>query len=119
MEVLGTFRELARLPRDSLGCYVISMAHTASDVLAVLLLQRECGVERPLPVSPLFETLDDLAASATVMDTLFSLPWYKEQINGGREKGEWRKKGRVFFVFVFFPDFLPSLSFLSQASKSA
>ena len=97
-EVLGTFRELSRLPRDSLGCYVISMAHTASDVLAVLLLQRECGVAVPLPVSPLFETLDDLEASATVMDTLFSLPWYKEQINGERRE----EQEGVSILFLFF-----------------
>ena len=38
-EVLSTFRILAELPPDSLGAYVISMAHTASDVLAVVLLQ--------------------------------------------------------------------------------
>ena len=84
-DVLGTFRELGRLPRDSLGHYVISMAHTASDVLAVLLLQRECGVKDPLPVSPLFETLDDLAASAAVMDTLLGNEWYKAHIKGEQE----------------------------------
>ena len=37
--MLGTFRVIAQLPPDSLGAYVISMAHTASDVLAVVLLQ--------------------------------------------------------------------------------
>ena len=35
---------LSELPANSLGAYVISMAKTASDVLAVMLLQRECGV---------------------------------------------------------------------------
>ena len=38
-DVLDTFRIIAELPRDSLGAYVISMAHSASDVLAVVLLQ--------------------------------------------------------------------------------
>ncbi len=37
--MLATFKMLAELPPDSLGAYVISMAHVASDVLAVLLLQ--------------------------------------------------------------------------------
>ena len=37
--MLGTFKVIAQLPADSLGAYVISMAHTASDVLAVVLLQ--------------------------------------------------------------------------------
>ena len=38
-DVINTFRTLAQLPPDSLAAYVISMAHTASDVLAVVLLQ--------------------------------------------------------------------------------
>lgn len=42
-DVIGTFRMLAQLPSDSLGAYIISMSHTASDVLAVVLLQQECG----------------------------------------------------------------------------
>ena len=46
-DVINTFRMLAELPPDSLGAYVISMARSASDVLAVVLLQRECGVKVP------------------------------------------------------------------------
>ena len=42
---MGTFRMLAQLPSDSMGAYIISMSHTASDVLAVVLLQKECGGE--------------------------------------------------------------------------
>lgn len=42
-DVIGTFRMLSQLPNDSLGAYIISMSHTASDVLAVVLLQKECG----------------------------------------------------------------------------
>jgi len=38
-DVLDTFKVIGQLPPDSLGAYVISMAHTASDVLAVVLLQ--------------------------------------------------------------------------------
>lgn len=38
-DVINTFRVLAHLPADSLGAYVISMARSASDVLAVVLLQ--------------------------------------------------------------------------------
>lgn len=44
-DVINTFRMLAELPPDSLGAYVISMARSSSDVLAVVLLQRECGVK--------------------------------------------------------------------------
>ena len=47
-DVLNTFRTIAQLPGDSLGAYVISMARSASDVLAVVLLQ----VCKPLPPTP-------------------------------------------------------------------
>ena len=50
--MIGTFRMLSQLPNDSLGAYIISMSHTASDVLAVVLLQKECGGERGLCCGP-------------------------------------------------------------------
>ena len=64
-EVLDTFKMIAHLQEvcpGSLGTYVISMATVASDVLAVVLLQREMGgkMDQLLRVAPLFERLDDL-----------------------------------------------------------
>ena len=41
LQVIQTFQVAAELGSQSLGAYVISMANTASDVLAVELLQRE------------------------------------------------------------------------------
>ena len=38
---------LADLPADSLGAYVISMARTSSDVLAVILLQVTLETKKP------------------------------------------------------------------------
>jgi len=84
-EVLSTFQAIADLPEDSLGSYVISMAKRPSDVLAVVLLQKECGVSSPLPVVPLFETLDDLSSAADTIDTLLAIDWYKEHIQGCQE----------------------------------
>ena len=55
-----TFQALAGLPPESMGAYCISMAHYASDVLAVRLLQVKSGVKTPMRVSPLFETREDL-----------------------------------------------------------
>ena len=78
-------RILAELPADSLGAYVISMARTASDVLAVVLLQRECGVKDILRVAPLFETLDDLTNAPGTIKTLFSNEWYLKHIKGSQE----------------------------------
>lgn len=48
-DVLNTFRTIAQLPGDSLGAYVISMARSASDVLAVVLLQ-VCIPPLPTPL---------------------------------------------------------------------
>ena len=49
--MLSTFRILAELPPDSLGAYIISMAHTGSDVLAVVLLQVRLRASSPCLLS--------------------------------------------------------------------
>jgi phosphoenolpyruvate carboxylase len=84
-DVLGAFRVIAELPADSFGAYIISMATAPSDVLAVELLQRECGVKKPLRVVPLFEKLADLQQARATMELLFSVDWYKERIDGKQE----------------------------------
>jgi phosphoenolpyruvate carboxylase len=85
VDTLGIFQMIAEQHPDSLGAYVISQATTASDVLAVLLLQLDAGVKKPLRVVPLFETLDDLNGAPNTMKTLFSLPAYMGIINGKQE----------------------------------
>ncbi|MBM76569.1 MAG: phosphoenolpyruvate carboxylase [Proteobacteria bacterium] len=72
--VLDTFKEIAITPSGSLGCYVISMAKKCSDILAVELLQKAAGVANPLPVVPLFETLEDLRHAGATIDHLLSSP---------------------------------------------
>ncbi len=84
-EVLTTFRMIAAENRESFGAYVISMATSPSDILAVTLLQKECRIKQPLRVVPLFERLNDLEGARQCMDTLFSNPWYKQYINGQHE----------------------------------
>nr|WP_174507112.1 phosphoenolpyruvate carboxylase [Acinetobacter sp. Marseille-Q1620] len=84
-EVFATMRTLAEQPKESLGAYIISMAEYPSDVLAVLLLQKEAGIEHPLRVVPLFETLKDLDGAASTMSTLFNMHWYKQHIQGKHE----------------------------------
>ncbi len=81
-EVLATCGVVARQPELALGAYVISMARQPSDVLAVHLLLKEAGCPFDLAVSPLFETLDDLARSREVVDTLLQNPWYHRHIAG-------------------------------------
>ena len=78
-EVLETFRMLARMPVECLGTYIVSMASEASDVLAVELLQRECGVRDPLPVVPLFERVEHLENARTALECLFAIEWYRDR----------------------------------------
>ena len=80
-EILDTCKVIAEQPEGVISCYIISMARTASDVLAVHLLLKEAGVPYHLPVVPLFETLDDLNASEEVMSQLFNVGWYRGVIN--------------------------------------
>jgi phosphoenolpyruvate carboxylase len=67
---------------DGLGALIVSMTRKTSDLLAVYLLAREVGLmeetsmglQCPLPVVPLFETVDDLQGSALILDAFLSHP---------------------------------------------
>jgi len=84
-EVLDTCSVIAEQPAEALGAYVISMATAPSDVLAVMLLQKEAGVARPMRVVPLFETLADLENAKSTMAALLDIGWYKNQVKLGQE----------------------------------
>jgi phosphoenolpyruvate carboxylase len=80
--------EMAREWRDKLGTeairhYVISHTEQLSDLLEVLVLQKECGLltgtldraaRQALVVVPLFETIADLRNAVPIMREYFSLP---------------------------------------------
>ncbi|WP_260260013.1 phosphoenolpyruvate carboxylase [Vibrio intestinalis] len=76
-EVLDTCKIIAAQPRGAFGAYVISMARTASDVLAVHLLLQEAGCPYRLDVCPLFETLDDLNNAEAVIKQLMGIDLYR------------------------------------------
>nr|BAC19851.1 phosphoenolpyruvate carboxylase [Eleocharis vivipara] len=84
-DVLDALHVISEFPSENFGPYIISMATSTSDVLAVELLQRECHVKKPLRVVPLFERLADLKAAPAVMTRLFSMDWYRNRINGKQE----------------------------------
>jgi phosphoenolpyruvate carboxylase len=84
-DVIDTFRAAALIPAESLGAYVISMAEAPSDVMAVELLQMAAGVDPPLRVVPLFETVDDLRGAGDAMRRLFAVPWYRSRAAHGQE----------------------------------
>ncbi|ASR43186.1 phosphoenolpyruvate carboxylase [Xanthomonas citri pv. mangiferaeindicae] len=85
---LGVFRAVVDLRRShgeaATGLYIISMARSAADALAVLALARIAGCvedgDVPLDVAPLFETVDDLEAAPVVMRALFDDPRYRAHL---------------------------------------
>jgi len=91
---LAVFAGIKALRRShgpgAIGLYIISMARSAADALAVLELARQGGcVDEdggvPLDVSPLFETVGDLEAAPAVMRELFADPAYRAHL---RRRGD-------------------------------
>jgi len=90
-EAAALFRLLAAVCRSTgpgaLGAHVISMTHRPSDVLAVLWLSRWAALREglegghlPVPIAPLFETIQDLEGAEGTLDELFSHPVYREHL---------------------------------------
>jgi phosphoenolpyruvate carboxylase len=89
-ETLETFRVMARMQRelgpDCFGRYVISMTHAASHVLEVMFLAAQGGLVAwsedacrcRVGVSPLFETIQDLARIEPVLCALLDTPVYQD-----------------------------------------
>ncbi len=86
-ETFSVFKMVKRLQEEfgSRIChsYIISMSHSASDLLEVLLLAKEMGLidqssqKSKLLVVPLFETVEDLKRAPEVMEKLFKLDFYR------------------------------------------
>lgn len=86
---LKVFDTISQLGTEALGAYVISQAQTASDVLAVMLLQRQVGMTpekgNMMRVVPLFETLNDLTNAPDQLTQLFEIENYVKSIDGKQE----------------------------------
>lgn len=92
-EMLQVFEMIKRAHNEfgkrSISVYLVSMTQSASDLLEVLVLAKEAGIyrlhadgtfETDLNVAPLLETIDDLTAGPTIMETLFKLPIYRNHL---------------------------------------
>ena len=75
-ETIALFQMLARTYEnygaEPLGSFVISMAQSASDVLAVLFLAHWARIADKLDIVPLFETMDALKTAAPILQELFA-----------------------------------------------
>jgi len=85
-----------RYGREAIRHYIISHTETVSDLLEVLLLQKEVGLMQgqldagaraDLIVVPLFETIEDLRNAAPIMGEFYALPGVAQLVrNGGAEQ---------------------------------
>jgi len=99
-EALAVFRRMAKLQAEVgdevFGAYVISMTHSASHVMEVMLLARLVGLCGHsggdwfcrILVAPLFETVDDLQHSEAILDQLLSNKVYRALLaaNGNHQE---------------------------------
>lgn len=93
--VLDCYRVLVdyrtRCGDAGLGALIVSMTRGTADLLTVYLLAREAGLLEmtedglacPLPVVPLFETIDDLEHAPGIVDEFLSHPVTIRSLNGG------------------------------------
>ena len=84
-ETWSTFEMISKLPRECMGAYIISMTSKASDILTVMVLQKEAGMKSCLRTVPLFETLNDLENAHHVMKKLYKIPWYLKYFKNKQE----------------------------------
>jgi phosphoenolpyruvate carboxylase len=97
-ETFAVFRMLKRLQQEFgeriCRTYVISMSHTVSDLLEVLLLAKEAGLVDPqsqrasLLVVPLFETVEDLQGAPAVLERLLCEPLYRRLLDNGFDSSQ-------------------------------
>jgi len=102
-EAVQTFLTLARHIRmyseRALGSLIVSMTRSATDLLTVYLFVREAGLSShsekgmlcPMPVVPLFETIEDLKRSPEIMEEFLSHPLTRNsleymRVSRGREQ---------------------------------
>ena len=76
----------AKFGADAIPQCIISMCKGMSDMLEVALLLKEAGLVDPsgrsaINIVPLFETIEDLQASAGIMDRMLSLHDYRKLVD--------------------------------------
>jgi len=91
------------LDREAFGSFILSMTHSAADVIGVYVVAKlaglfldSAGVELcTLPIVPLFETITDLRAAPAIMREVLAVPVIRRSI---------RRQGNVQEVMIGYSD---------------
>ena len=104
LELFRLVRDIQHdLDREAFGSFVLSMTHSAADVIGVYVVAKlaglfldSAGVELcTLPVVPLFETITDLRAAPAIMRDVLAVPVIRRSI---------RRQGNVQEVMIGYSD---------------
>jgi phosphoenolpyruvate carboxylase len=89
-KIIATWRMVAeahkRYGTGVVDTYIASMSQQPSDILAMLLLAREVGIDKDIDIVPLFETIDDLQHAPEVMTALFANERYRDHLKARGNK---------------------------------
>jgi phosphoenolpyruvate carboxylase len=116
VEVIRTFRTMAaileqRCP-EALGTYIISSTTDSVHLLEVLVFAREARLFRPnegisrIDIVPLFEALEPLRTSRSILAKLLELPVYQKQL---------QLRGKIQEVMIGYSDSNKESGFLQSA----
>ncbi len=98
VEVVKTFKilenHIRKYSEKALGSLIVSMTRNAADLFTVYLFVREAGLSHfangglvcPLPVVPLFETIEDLKKSPKILDEFLSHPVTRNSLKYMQER---------------------------------
>jgi phosphoenolpyruvate carboxylase len=104
IDLFRLVRDIQReLDREAFGSFILSMTHTAADVIGVYVVAKlsglfldSAGIELcTLPVVPLFETITDLRAAPAIMREVLAVPVIRRSI---------RRQGNVAEVMIGYSD---------------
>jgi phosphoenolpyruvate carboxylase len=104
IDLFRLIRDIQReLDREAFGSFILSMTHTAADVIGVYVVAKlaglfldSAGIELcTLPVVPLFETITDLRAAPAIMREVLAVPVIRRSI---------RRQGNVQEVMIGYSD---------------
>jgi phosphoenolpyruvate carboxylase len=100
-EAVETFHSLRRHTRNyserALGSLIVSMTRSVTDLFTVFLYVREAGLSKmssdglicPMPVVPLFETIEDLKESPNILDEFLSHKVTLNSLEYVKQKRKW------------------------------